>query len=78
MTPQAAKAVLDRVRDGESFHPRVVAMALYLTGDINDIELERIHGICGGVHSVWDASTEGSPKVQRQRRVHQNIHAREN
>jgi len=76
MTPQAAKALLDRVRDGDIYSAFVINKALYMTGDLSDIELEQQHGIHSGICSVWGASPQGQAKVFSQGKPHTHLHTR--
>ena len=43
-----AKEILDKTRDGSCYDITQVNRALWLTGDLNDIEFERSAGETGG------------------------------
>ena len=43
-----AKEILDKTRDGMSYNLDTINKALWLTGDLNDIEFERSVGETGG------------------------------
>ena len=43
-----AKEILDKTRDGMSYNLDTINRALWLTGDLNDIEFERSAGETGG------------------------------
>lgn len=43
-----AKEILDKTRDGMSYNLDTINRALWLTGDLNDIEFERSVGETGG------------------------------
>ena len=43
-----AKEILDKTRDGMSYNLDTINRALWLTGDLNDIEFEQSVGETGG------------------------------
>ena len=63
MTPDQARQILDRLRDGEAYPAAVVNRALFAAGDIDQHQLERVNGILCRVQGRGDASAEGQAKV---------------
>jgi len=59
MTPDQARQILDRLRDGEAYPAAVVNRALFAAGDIDQHQLEQLNGILCGVPGRGDTGAEG-------------------